>query len=466
MKKSSPFSLFLIMLTLGLSLTVTGVFATWYYFLNQVTLSQNVSLGMGNFYYDIAVIDVSLVSKTAIQETSTRDFPLGAHSVMTGNNGQKAVYQITARNYSPSVTYVYSGATVTAGQASLSTSADEDDQSKLPVLTNATYTAGTPIYPGDTFTFYATYTLTGNITDGEILTQFHFLPVLYSVTYMDDNQVYAIDCITGDQEPYTVRSDHPPVSGSGVKFEYWMNASGLKVTSYPANNRNNYTLNAKWNNIYSIIFVDADGSVIHQEHITKETTELSAQGKATVDAKLAQLQAAVDGQDISVSWSNYSFGNEEDIIVRAEYTYAGALWLDPIFDEGGVNDGILDYYVVRPLDTLTGEEHKSIVIPGKVGAPVRTVERVTNQAGKDDWNNFNNSIETITIGEGVERLEWNSLSYTPKLHTVYLPNSLQYMGKNTFSRNTPSDNKKRGHDGRMGAPCCSQRRFVGWWPEG
>lgn len=444
MRKPRSFLLPMIALALALCLAVTGVFATWYYFGREVTpVLQDVAVGLGSFYYDIAISEVSLVSKTASAESSSRDFPLGVASTVTGNSGQKVVYKITAHNYSDSVTYVFTGATVAAGKAGVFTSGDQDAQNKIPEVTNGTYTSGTAIAPGDTFTFYATYTLTENLTNGDILVQYNFSPVIYTVTYMENNAVYAMDCITDNKAAYPVRTDCPPTPDSNVRFEYWMNASGIEVTSYPAGNTNHYTLTAKWNNIYSIVFVDADGSVVYQEHITVDTKALSAEGQAVVNAKLAQLQAEVSGQDIEVKWSSYSFGKADDIIVRAEYNYAGALNIVPVKDEGGVDDGIVDYYKVLPLDTLTGEEHKNIVIPGKVGnLPVKVVERVTNEAGSGDWNNFNDTIETVTVGEGVEELQHNSLSYTPNLHTVYLPSTLKTLGKNTFSRNIASDNKK------------------------
>ncbi len=440
--KSSRFLMMALSTLLVLSLSVSGVFALWIYYDPMETVSKNLDVGASTFYYDIAITDVSLISQSVSSETRDQVDDTIVQTIVTGSAGQTVVYQITAVNYSTTTTYVYDGAAVTSGGASISSSSDQGNQNRLPAVSNTTYTSGTPIEPGDTFTFYATYTLTGSMSSGEILADYNFTPVIYTVTYMDNNQIYAVDCITNGNAAYSVRKDHPAAPGANVKFEYWMNASGLKVTSYPAGNTNNYTLNAKWNNIYSIIFVVEDGSVVHQEHITVQTTALSAEGLAVVDAKLNELQAAVTEQDIEVKWSDYTFGSAGDIIVRPEYTYGGALKLVPVYDEGGVDDGILDYYKVAPLDTLVGEEHKDIVIPGMVGVPVKVIERVTNEAGDGDWNNFNDSIETIRIGEGVEELAHNSLSYTPKLNTVYLPSTLKSMGKNSFSRNTPSDNKK------------------------
>ena len=224
-----------------------------------------------------------------------------------------------------------------------------------------------------------------------------------------------------------------------------MNAARVVVKSIAAGNMNDYTLSAKWDKMYSIIFVDAEGNVLYQEHITKDTKALSAAGQAIVDAKLAELQAGVTEQDIQVKWSSYSFGSAKDIIVRAEYTYSGMLKLVPVYETvNGVDDGIVDYYRVDPVDTLTSTNVKDgkVYIPGMIGdIPVRVVARVTNEAGSGDWNNFNDAIKEIHIGEGVETLEHNSLSYTSALRTVYLPSTLETMGKNTFSRNISSDKK-------------------------
>lgn len=446
MRKSHSFLLPVMTLILTLCLTVTGVFAVWMYFVSPEPMKQNIAVNLHGFYYDITVTDVSVVSKTASEESSYRITPTSVHTTVTGNSGQTVVYMITAVNYSNTTTYVYSGATLDLGSGvSISASSDASGTGKIPSSIGTNYASGMPIAPGETFTFYATYTLTENISAGEILVKYHFLPVIYSVTYMENNAVFAVDCVVSNTTAYTVRTDKPQSPGTNVSFTGWMNAAGVVIKNIPAGNTNNYTLSAKWDNVYSIIFVDAQGNVQYQEHITKNTTALSSAGQAAVEQKLAQLQAAVTQQDITVKWSSYSFGKASDIIVRAEYTYSGLLKLTPVYETvNGVNDGIVDYYRVDPVDTLTSTnvQDGKIYIPGVVGnIPVRVVQRVTNEAGSGDWNNFNDVIQEIYVGEGTQVLEHNSLSYTSKLHTVYLPSTLQSMGKNTFSRNISSDKK-------------------------
>ena len=58
-------------------------------------------------------------------------------------------------------------------------------------------------------------------------------------------------------------------------------------------------------------------------------------------------------------------------------------------------------------------------------------------------DNFADEVKAVTVGDGVERLEHNSLAYTPNLTTVYLPKSIRYLGKNTFSRNDLFGNDKK-----------------------
>ena len=446
MKKPHSILLPVMVFFFALSLTVTGVYAVWTYFVAPVPMEEHLNVNMDGFYYDIAITDVSVVSKTVSAETCERVLPTELHTIVAGSAGQTVVYKITAVNYSKTTTYVYDGAAIESGSGvSIATSSDPAGTAKLPSAVGTNYVSGTPLAPGDTMVFYATYTLTGNAPEKDVLAKYVFLPVIYSVTYMENNQVYAVDCIVSNNTAYTARADAPTSPGTNVSFSGWMNAAGVVVKTIQAGNTNNYTLSAKWDSVYSIIFVDTEGDVLYQEHITRGTTALSAAGQAIVNEKLAQLQAKVAEQDITVKWSSYSFGSASDIIVRAEYTYSGILKLVPVYETvNGVNDGIVDYYRVDPVDNLTSTNVKDgiVHIPGMIGnIPVKEVERVTNEAGSGDWNNFNDVIKEIHVGEGTEQLNHNSLSYTTALKTVYLPSTLKSMGKNTFSRNTGSDKK-------------------------
>lgn len=261
--------------------------------------------------------------------------------------------------------------------------------------------------------------------------------VYYTVTYLVDNEVYAVDYITDNSMPYTVKTDGP--DNGGAPFNGWVNANAIQVTSIPAGNTNDYTLSATWKDIYLIIFADVDGSVIYQESFVQGATGLSAEGQAIVDAKLAELNALASQRDMTVSWSEYDIPNASgDLTVRAIYNYAGYLNLVPVYEEP--DDGIADYYKVVAVDTLPAE----VTVLGNVGGvPVKVIERITNIDGESDWDNYENNVTKITIEEGIEELGWNALAWTPNLTEVYLPGTLKKMDKNVFSRNDLFGNDKK-----------------------
>jgi hypothetical protein len=214
-----------------------------------------------------------------------------------------------------------------------------------------------------------------------------------------------------------------------------------------------YTLTAKWDNVYLIIFVDSDGTVIYQESFTDTSKKngLSAEGQAIVNQKLAELAEIAAKKNMSVAWSDYDIKTAtSDITVRAVYNYAGYLDLEPVY----LNDEklVIIAYKVKPVDNLSEyiADTGIVEVPGDVGGlPVIQIDRITNIKGSNDWDNFEKTITTIIIDEGVEVLAPNSLAYTPNLNTVYLPKSIQKMGKNTFSRNIALGGFGRGDDKKV-----------------
>lgn len=394
-------------------------------------------------YDEIVITGVSAVSGTnADYEFSSRVVPTNVLSSISGKAGQTIVYRITAENFSETETYVYTGITCgneyadVFGKLSVSAAKNAACTDLLPNNNAATYTAGTPVAPGEEFVFYVKYTLTADLSDASILINYVFKPVKYTVTYLNDNELYAQDCITDNSVAYTVKRDGPQ-NGSLV-FAGWANANAVVVTSYPAGNTNDYTLSAKWENMYLIIFADADGTVLYEEYFTDSSTALSSEGQAIVDQKLAELNAAA-GKDMSVSWSSYDIASAtSDITVRAIYNYAGYLNMVPVYEQP--DDGIVDYYKVMAVDTLPA----TVEVPGEIGGvPVKVIERITNVDGESDWNNYENTVTKIVVGEGVEQLGWNSLAWTPNLKEVSLPSTITRMDKNVFSRNDLFGNDKK-----------------------
>lgn len=259
--------------------------------------------------------------------------------------------------------------------------------------------------------------------------------VRFTVTYMIGDTVYLEDYHVDPATDYIVKG----APEGYTNFKQWVNANGGVVTSIPGHNTNDYVLYATWLNKYTINFIDAGGTLIYSEDFTEGTTKISGEGQAIVDKWLADENKKENPKQISVQWSAYDMaGASGDLIVRPEYDYNGYLNLVPVYEEP--DDGVVDYYKVIAVDTLP----EVVVVPGSVGdIPVRVIERITNEDGESDWDNYEKTVKKITVEEGVENLGWNSLAWTPNLTEVNLPSTLQYMDKNVFSRNDIFGNDKK-----------------------
>ena len=398
-------------------------------------------------YDEVVIMEISTVSNNATYEDTSLVGATNLKSELAGRAGQKIVLQLKAHNFSQTKSFIFAGtlydSNVYRDINKLTISVSKDAQNSQPMFNNAQSNVceGTPVAPGEDVVFYVTYTLTEDISNGEIMVNYKFKQVMYTVTYLNDNEVFAVEHITNNSVAYTVMSQHP--DNSTLKFAGWINAAAVVVSSIPAGNTNNYMLSASWENVYLIIFVDADGTILYEEQFTDSSTKLSNEGQAKVDQILAQLDANIEDEHTSVSWSEYDIKTmKHDIVVKPVYNYEGSLNLVPIDVEP--KDGIVDYYQVKAVDSL---DSKVVVVPGYIaGVPVKVIERITNEDGDADWDNFEESVETIVINEGVEILEHNSLAWTPNLSTVYLPSTITQMGKNTFSRNILLGGFGRGDD--------------------
>lgn len=444
-------------LAIAILITITcssiGVFATWHYASTPdiVDDEESVFVDVNEFtYYDEVVIkDIDVVSSSLSGQNSKYIQPTNVQTTLTGRAGQTVVYKITARNYSKTDTYIFAGTSYDTNAykdiSKLTVSVSLDAQNKNGLSTNLSSNShrGTPVAPGEDFVFYITYTLTNDISAGEIVINYVFKPIIYSVTYLNNNETFAVEYVTNNQEVYNLIAEKP--TQSGVSFAGWINVNGVVINSIRAGNTYDYTLTASWDKIFLIIFADTQGHVLYQEQFTSSSTGLSAQGQATVDQILADLNAEAQKEHMKVSWSDYTIkGAKDDIMVKAIYAYDGVLNLVPKYEQP--DDGIVDYYQVEAVDTLPDP----VTIPGSVGGvPVKVVRRVANTEGSSDWNNYASDVHTIIVGEGVEHLgdindpdHGNALAYTPNLTTVKLPSTLTFMAKNTFSRNFGDDKKK------------------------
>lgn len=265
-----------------------------------------------------------------------------------------------------------------------------------------------------------------------------FIYPLFTVTYMVGENVYLKEYHMDPSIDYTVIG----APNGDANFKQWVNANGVVVTSIPKSNKNDYILYATWLNKYTINFIDTYGSLIYSEEFTEGASKISGDGQDIVDKWLANENQTENVNHIFVTWSDYNLsGATGDIIVRPLYDYKGYLDMGPVYEEP--DDGVADYYQVIAVDSLPRE----VVVPGSVGGvPVKTIYRITNEDGEDDWDNFEKNVTKITIEENIERLEWNALAWTPNLSEVNLPHSLKYMGKNVFSRNIALGGFGKGDD--------------------
>ena len=262
-----------------------------------------------------------------------------------------------------------------------------------------------------------------------------FVHPLFTVTYMVGEDVYLKEYHMDSTSDYTVIG----APKEFANFKKWVNANGVAVTTIPKSNVHDYTLYATWLNKYTINFIDAKGNLIYSEEFTEGASKLSNEGQATVNEWLENENRIENTNHIYVTWSDYKLaGATSDIIVRPMYDYQGYLNMRPVYELP--DDGVVDYYKVVAVDTLP----KEVVVPGDIGdVPVKIIERITNEDGENDWNNYEKTVTKITIEENIERLEWNSLAWTPNLVEVNLPNSINYMDKNVFSRNDILGNDKK-----------------------
>lgn len=391
--------------------------------------------------YDTLVItNVTVLGETNVtSESHSRVIPTNVQTTVSGSQGQSIVYRITVHNYSETDTFIFNGIKCSdvyesVDKITVSIYSDEGMTSALPVTGAASYVNGTPIGPDGEFTFYVRMTLDQNISSETLMINYVFDTVKYTITYLADNELYAVDYVVNNEQPYYVDKEAPdsPEGGNFV-FVDWVNANAVPVNSYPAGNTNSYTLSAKWDKLYLIMFVDKDGNILYEEVFSDSSTELSASGRATVNGILAEMNAEAAKEEMSVAWSDYTIKNAKaDIVVRPLYTYTGNLQFEPVDREG---DGIIDYYKVVAVAKL----NNPVRIPGThQGLPVEVVAKLYKN---EDNFDYGAGIKTIYIGEGVLNLDHNSLAYTSSLQEVYLPSTLEYIGKNAFSRNWGDDKK-------------------------
>ena len=265
----------------------------------------------------------------------------------------------------------------------------------------------------------------------------------YSITYVNDYEVLAVKYVTESGAVSTANSAARDLVEKWAKenigegkfaFGGWMNAGSTKLTQIDANNTKDIVLYPYFNNPYTARFVDQNGNVLaycffHKEDLNElDATKDAAQSQLPVPGTNFEFDYwEVNANGTKVQYSKNNFANYGyDVTIYPVYKYTGNLKLTPVDED---SDGTIDYYKVEAVGTLD----ETTVIPGYVnGVPVKIVEKIYQNEGNTDYSA---AVKEVIIMEGVERLEHNSISHTAKLSKVELPNSLNYLGKNAFSRN-------------------------------
>lgn len=410
------------------------------------TLSQNLVI-TGNvsadptIYDEIVITNVVAYSGTTATQTASPVPPTNVKSEITGKSGDRIVYEITAYNYSETESYVYTGHVYSAGYESvgdkltISASTDDQNTNTIPATSGENYYEGIPVAPGEEVVFYVTYTLNSAISESEIMVNFKFEPVVYSVTYFVDNEVYAVDCIVDNKSEYKVEKEYDP-SDDSLELEYWMNAGSTRVDSVPADNTEDVNLYPSYVDVYTATFVDHEANIVAQDHFTRnDYSSIIALGNDESIRPVVedcvfdywQVRVTKNGTTTVSKLSDYKFRDNVDITIYPVYTYNGDVSLIPVDNNG---DGVTDEYHVGGYNNPNGQD--LVVIPDYVnGIPVTEISsnafssyadihsvvipKTVTSAGAniiaEKWG-FADSGETVTIYYEGSYEEWIALEET------------------------------------------------------
>ncbi len=427
---------------LGISLSFMCLFTC----VGYAAMSQNLVI-RGNVeaeppnYDEMVITEVVPCSDTTAMQTVSRVLPTNLKSTITGSSGQKIVYRITAYNDSETETYVFRGTQYSEEYASvaekinISVSKDEQNSAIIPAKMGSNYYEGTPVAPGEEIVFYATYSLNSRISSSEIMVNFKFEPVIYSVTYLINDEVSAVDCIVDNSSEYKVTREYVSTDSS-MEFDYWMNAGSSQVTSVPAGNTEDINLYPSYVGVYTATFVDHNANIVAQGHFTRNNySNITALGNDVSNRPVVedcvfdywQVRVTKNGTTTVYKLSDYKFNDNVDVTIYPVYTYNGDVSLIPVDNN---SDGVTDEYHVGGYNDPDGQD--LVVIPDYVnGIPVTAISAsafssyegvhslvipttVTTASGNilaANWS-FMDSGETVTIYYEGSYEQWIALEKT------------------------------------------------------
>ena len=409
-----------------------------------ITGTVNASMPEGIF-----ITNIEHVSGTDLGASIV--YPTNMQAALTGASGATAVYKITVYNNTDE-TYIYTGTKV--GDAyedvpvTITASADEANESQIPLNPGSGYASGTPVEPGGTFTFYTTYTLTGMADGDAILVNYNFEPVIYKIEYinnsvvLDTRYVYDNTVAVSTENTYAAglaEADMNDDSDQQFIVSHWINAGTTRVDIIDAENTEDVVLYPAFGGVYTAIFVDQAGTILDWCTFTQDDQSEFADTRSNAEEALkASLPSdlALDYWEIRVTnddgetTNRYTLTDDFDfsqltsnVTIYPIYTYDGDVKLIPVDDDG---DGDTDYYQVGNYSNPDGQA--LVVIPGVVnGVPVTeinanafssydgvhsveipsTVTTVGNNILAEAWG-WGNNGETVTIYYAGSRADWEA----------------------------------------------------------
>ena len=234
---------------------------------------------------------------------------------------------------------------------------------------------------------------------------------VYTVTYMDGDKTLKVDIIGKDANDiipeYTLWGvENYKVGGQSPIA--WIDVNGNKITSIAADNKESYTVYAKWPGILTFSLVDDHDHILYSVEFTEGTDFVP--NEEEINQVIADMQEKVDSSKkiIKVVLEQDIPGNlkdaSENVVINVKYDIDGEL-LKPVKDEAGV---VYAYqYVKNPTSsTFPGDD---IVIPGYVGnIPILEVTLENNAFASDD------AIASIKLPDNIQSIGSGALENGPQ----------------------------------------------------
>ena len=213
--------------------------------------------------------------------------------------------------------------------------------------------------------------------------------IKYSITYREGDEVLHVEDVTDNSAEITSDQFYK-MPGLADDAYQWVNAGSSVVLSIPANNDSDITLYLDRADVYMARFLHQDGTLYKAIQFNN------------LNGKLYEDEPAVPEEDglVSVGWETYTLiGQKGDVSIKPVYKINDYVQLNPVDTD---EDGVTNYYQVA--GSTINAENVDVVIPEEVNG-IQVTEIVTGAFANGD------------------------------LRDVFVPNSVNTIGKNAFCKN-------------------------------